>query len=443
MIKFVLLGFITCIFQLILLREFTFSIAKNELSFVFGIGIWLIACSLGSLVSFKKKAISSFFLIALFSLFFGLSISATHLIKSLFGLNYYEATSFGFTLISSILIIGPLSFLMGYGFGFFNNRYLENHKTNTQTFAQFFAYEAIGIFIGGLAFTFFFANYTNPFYFILLPALFILISKKKILKKIFLFAWIFLLSSVFTINFNNILKKEFKNSKILFNIGSQDGPIILTKKSDVQSLFVNGSLIATSEDRESNEYFIHETLFAKKQIKDVLWIGPYFSGQVNEILKHSIETLDFVNINPVLSHLSQSRIQNSQKVDIHFFIDDPRAYIKNVQKEYDCIILNIPPPSSLALNRYFTLEFFQLVSNRLNQDGLLSFSIPSKRDILSPSILRFNSCILNTLDKIFAYKLLIPSDIMTILATKDKMISSAEIIKNFESSDLKTQFVTV
>jgi hypothetical protein len=58
MLIFFFLGITACLFQLVVLREFTYSLAKNELSFILAVGVWLIACSLGSLIAKKRGRLS-------------------------------------------------------------------------------------------------------------------------------------------------------------------------------------------------------------------------------------------------------------------------------------------------------------------------------------------------------------------------------------------------
>jgi len=91
MLIFIVLGIITSIFQLTIFREFTYSLAKNELSLMLGVGIWLVSCSLGSFLFKKKKTLTPVTISVLFALIYSLVIFAVHWIKSFFGLSYYES----------------------------------------------------------------------------------------------------------------------------------------------------------------------------------------------------------------------------------------------------------------------------------------------------------------------------------------------------------------
>lgn len=443
MIIFIFLGVISSIFQLTILREFTFSIAKNELSLVVAVGFWLLFCSLGSLAATKSKAIGRAFLAPLFSMVFCLSISASHLLKLLAGLSYYEAASLGFVVLSALAVIGPMSFLTGYSFSVFSRSLLAAGSEPEKIYARFFIYEAIGFFLGGFIFTFFLSSYSNPFYFCFLPLLFLPNSGKSKLAKLLSVLFIALLGIGFISNFSYILAREVGNSDIVLYENSGYGPLIVAKRASVESVYANGSLVSSSEDEAWDETFIHSSFSAHPNIRKVLFIGLASPGQLKEILKYPIASLDCVDINPLVLNLTQNNISKDKRAKVNFLLDDPYSYIRNSAKKYDCIIMNMPAPSSISLNRYFSYEFFNLAKKHLTKKGVFSFYIPSKRDILSPRIAKFNSCIVNTVNEVFNNRLLIPSDSMIIIAGNSKTIEPTELVNNFNDHSVSKDHFTV
>ncbi len=438
MIIFILLGFVSSIFQLTLLREFTFSIAKNELSLIIAIGIWITSSSLASFVRTKKSLISNLGLAVLLSLGFGACVFLAHGIKSLFAFTYYESVSVVFALGAGLLVMAPIGFLTGYAFSQFNSDAISKEADTTNHLSHPFAYEALGILIGGILFTFILSRYDNPLTFCSLPLLLIPVitanPKQKLLTAVLLMA----LSFSFSNNYIPLIKQEFQNARIVARQGSVAGPLLATEKNNARSLFLNGALVATSEDKETQEAFIHTLFSTKEKINTVLWIGPCFSSQLREIEKYQIESITCVDLNPRPKDLP-SFYASSQNV--HFLNEDPRRFLEKNKNTYDLIIMNIPAPSALGLNRLFTLEFFKAIKNRLSPEGIFAFSIPSKRDILSPSIQSFNSCIINTTRQVFANILIIPSDTMMLIASSHP-ITAQDVIKNFENNNRKARFFT-
>jgi predicted membrane-bound spermidine synthase len=445
MVIFVFLGLVSSLVQLVILREFTFSIAKNEFSFVLSAGFWILFCSLGSLIGKRAKKLGASSLSVLMASFFCFTVCFIHLAKLLVGLAYYEAASLGFILVSSIILIGPNSFLVGYSFSRFSNEYLENNAFSKGIFAQFFGYEAVGFFLGGILFSLFLSKYRNPFYFAFLPAIVIIFSKKIKIKNISWLLTIVFLGSVLVFSFPAILKQEFMGADILFYRGSSYGPFVLARKSGVESLYANGVLTATSEDKAWNEEFIHTGFSAVDEPKNILFIGPYFTGHLEEILKYNIDSVECIDANPAFLDLSAgwNRLNPLDTKKINFFVDDPRLYIRKNNKKYDCIFMNIAVPSSLAFNRYFSREFFGLIREHLDQKGIFCFYIPSKRDILSPQFSRFNSCIINTLNSVFKNIFFVPSDSMIIIASDSKPIFDYELVKNFSEIKIPLDYFTI
>jgi len=443
MIIFVALGIIASLFQLVILREFNFSIAKNELAFVASCGFWIISCSFGSIIKSPKK-IRTLTLSILISIIFSLSICLIHLGKSLIGLKYYETTNLGFVLLLSLILIGPTALAIGIAFRHFVQDYIQKNSAQSNTYAKFFVFEASGFFLGGIFFTLYLNSYANPFVFSLLPML-LLPEIDKLSKKILAAIIITSICVISVISFDSILKKELDNADILFNSGSGYGPVIAAKRSETTMLFSAGCLLASSEDKSANEEFIHMSLAAVNPgaKKDILFIGFAVSGQVEEIAKYNPLSLDCLQINPVLSKISQNSLSGRINNKINFITDDPRIYLRNASKKYDAILMHMPAPANLELNRYFTEEFFKSISGRLKTRGIFSFTMPSKREILSPQFVRFNSSLINAVNNVFANSFIIPSDSMIIIASNGQKISEDYLLENFSKLNPKTYFFTV
>lgn len=268
-----------------MLREFTFSIAKNELGLVIGCGVWLIFSSIGSLVSARLKPLQNRYLPLLLTFIFCISTIFIHLSKLMIGLAYYEAASFLFVLLSSLGCLGPVSFAIGYCFSELSRSHLARHPSSVRTFGNFFAFEAIGFFLGGILFTFLMSAYTNPLVFAFLPLLLLLALRMRLRARIVLLFICTILAFGCFKSFYTILQNEFMQATILEHTGSRYGPIIRARQHGTQSLYVNGSQIATSEDKSWNEEFIHMSLSAHPEPKKILFIGPAYGWYIEEMLK--------------------------------------------------------------------------------------------------------------------------------------------------------------
>jgi len=451
MVIFLALGLIASLFQLVIAREFIFSVAKNEFSFIAAIGVWLLFCSVGSRFGRIKKVIADQYIPFVFTLLFCFSLASIHIAKYIIGRNYYEIIDIGLSTAISILLIGPVGFLVGYCFARFARAFLQKNtagfrhsfnKNKENIYALFFAYEAIGFFIGGLLFAFFLSAYANPFLFSFLPLLFVVFMPLPKKNRFFSVIGIILVGLTFSAGYPLLLKKEFQDAAIISNRGSPYGPLIETEQFGVQSLYVSGNLSATSEDNIWQEAFVHTAVASCQRLDSVLIIGAASFAQIEQLSLYAVGSIECVELNPLLVSWCRSKLAEPLKKQIRFVVDDPRSYLRTTQKRYDCIIMNTTAPSSIALNRYFSQDFFRLVAERLRSQGVFAFSIPSKRDILSPRYIQFNSCIINTVDRIFAQRFIVPSDLMIILASGEAVFNEAVLLSRFQSRQPATEYFT-
>ncbi len=363
--------------------------------------------------------------------------------KSLLNIPYYETNGLILTLTLSFFLVGPTAFIVGYSFKRFSFRLIGEKNTDSSIYHKLLAFEALGFCLGGLIFTFYLTKISNPMIFTFFPVIFTP-EIKGFYKKIGYFVFVTTLTLTAVFSFNSILQKEFSNPEKIISISSHYGPVILTSKSGTASLFYGGSLIATSEDRQLNEEFIHTGIsaFGNPQGKKILFIGNALSGQLEELDKYNFDQSEILEIDPLLSDISKISASGKHADRFKFIRNDPKTYIKDAGHKYDIILMNIPSPSSIGLNRFFTAEFFALIRDKLDENGIFVFSLPSKREILSPQFIRFNSSIINALNTVFQEKILIPGDSMLVIASKDAATNEKMILSNFSSSGIKNKFFT-
>ena len=116
--------------------------------------------------------------------------------------------------------------------------------------------------------------------------------------------------------------------------------------------------------------------------RHVLLIGGGAEGLIGEILKHPIETLDYVELDPKLlilldPYLSSEAKQALNDPRVSTFYADGRYYVKQTDRFYDIVILNLPDPTNAMLNRFYTLEFFQELRRILNPRGIVITELSS------------------------------------------------------------------
>ncbi|MDP8259523.1 MAG: hypothetical protein P9L96_00745 [Candidatus Gygaella obscura] len=232
--------------------------------------------------------------------------------------------------------------------------------------------------------------------------------------------------------------------EITENKNSEYANICVGLKDKQKTVFVNGQPTATIpyDNTRFNETFSHLALLEHDQPKHILLIGNYY-GLIKEILKHNVEKIDYVELDPMLidsfKKIAKEELQN-KKVNIK--INDPRAYMRNSIQNYDLIFINYLVSSSIQINRFYTQEFFSLLKNNLNKNSLLVLSCQGSESSYSPELKNINTHLLNTLIDSFRYIKVVPGLTNIILASDYKINLNADyLFDKLKRREIKTSFI--
>jgi spermidine synthase len=155
----------------------------------------------------------------------------------------------------------------------------------------------------------------------------------------------------------------------------------------------------------------------------VLILGGGLGGVLKEVLTHDVTRVTYVELDPVLIDLVKA-----YSPEIHVLLDDPRVesvhmdgrlFIKKPNTKYDVVIVNLPPPSTLQLNRYYSKEFFLEVEDALEEDGVISIGLPSSTAHISLEMSTRNRCVYNTIESVFPSCIVVPGYHNLFIASKN------------------------
>ena len=168
-------------------------------------------------------------------------------------------------------------------------------------------------------------------------------------------------------------------------------------------------------------------------------ISGGLSGVINEILKYHPKLIDYVELNPALLDLNVKSLRNLQKKSVYLHPGDARRFVKNSSVKYDVVLILLPPPSSLQLNRLYTTEFLKELKVRLSPDGIVSYSLPTTSDYVSRAGEGLNSILYKTLKESFSNVLLVPGGKTFFIASDAGM--SLDIPGMIEKKGIRTSYV--
>jgi spermidine synthase len=89
---------------------------------------------------------------------------------------------------------------------------------------------------------------------------------------------------------------------------------------------------------------------------------------------------------------------------------DAREYLKNCKAIYDLIIVQPPAMTSLATNRFYSLEFFKLLKTKMADKGVMGISFAGGENFLSKEQKHFGAGLIITLSTVFSKTILRPGE---------------------------------
>ena len=348
---------------------------------------------------------------------------------------------------------------------------LNKASTGAYSIGRVYIYETVGTLLGGIVFTYLLIPHLNAvsiaFAIALLDVVMCLVllgrfwfsthKSTRILgyaSVVILFLLCLLLSSngAGTIQRTSITK-QWKGQNVLHYENSVYGNVTVIKREEQYTFMSDGVPVLTTPtpDIAFVEEFVHLPMLHHPAPKEILVISGGAGGVINEILKHSVERIDYVELDPLILDVVKKYSTpltdielNSPSLAIHYL--DGRYFTRKTVNRYDVIFIGLSNPQDLQVNRLFTKEFFTLARNRLKEKGILVTNMPGSLTYLGEELKNLNRCILKTLNDVFLYTKIIPGDGLNLyLASGTQAVFSVDndiIIERLRDRNLETRLLT-
>ena len=439
----------------------------NELCLGIIFACWLAGVALGAAITarfidrIRQKLFLYLFIFLAVCLVFPFQIYTIRILRSILRIPPGEFIAPLQLLFGTLGTITPFSIFIGVAFPVACS--LTSH-TGSQSIGRMYIAEAIGSIVGGLLFTFFLVTRYNAFQIaafagwltLFMAALFMLrFSKNRVpfallLGLSTLYGYAFF-SPLATILHNLTIEKRWQSMqpeiRLIETEDSKYQNLALGHQAGQYVLFTNGQYASVFPDEYEAAMTGHFFLVQHPIPRNVLLIGGGVEGLIGEILKHPIETLDYVELDPKLLILldpylpSEARqALNDPRVSILYA--DGRYYVKQTDRYYDIVILNLPDPTNAMLNRFYTLEFFQEVRRILNPGGIVITELSSSLH-LQKKAANYAGSLYKTLRQVFPYVFVTPGTVSTYLATTEAGVLSfdPELLGNrYETRGISSEY---
>jgi spermidine synthase len=153
---------------------------------------------------------------------------------------------------------------------------------------------------------------------------------------------------------------------------SSHGTIDVWEDNEKEGYFSGGYFFTDSAVFAEAEEQLHPALMLHPSPRHLLLVnaGP---GLVSEALKYDDLHIDFVSADQSRLSLEKRLLEGGKETmeRVRFIKSDPHRFLKHHSDTlYDVILLGGGVPENLASTRFYTNDFFLLISGKLNADGL-------------------------------------------------------------------------
>jgi len=449
-----LLGFTSIIGQVLLMRELVAVFYGNELIFGLILALWLLwgavgSWGLGRLVARWRLGRGTFALgLLLSSLFLPAQIAFTRAIRAILEITPGAFVGLAPMIWAILAILAPLCLLLGFQFTLGARLLTQEGETTGGAYV----YESLGAALGGAIFSFLLVIYLDPFQVALGVGAANLAVGAWVIKgrTAILYGLAALVVAILAIPLGRTLHRAtlgWQWHDLVFAQDSRYGRLTVIARDSQRAFFENGLLIFETQSTFPEEV-VHFPLLIHPDPRRVLLIGGGVGGDLREVLKHPVEEVDYVELDPLVVEAARRYLPTPERGELddphlHVAHTDGRLYVKESDQTFDLIIVDLPEPATGQLNRFYTQEFFQEVHDILKEGGVFSFGLPSAENYWSPEIVRRNGSIYHTLRSVFGEVIVLPGDHNFFLASDSPLTSDPLLlIRRLEERGVETRWVT-
>jgi spermidine synthase len=469
------MGFTFTISQVMVIRELLVVFVGNELSIGIILANWLLLEAAGSFVLGRKvgewglrEGGYAFFQVLLSGLL-PLTLYAIRALNDFMGLVPGEGASLLQILFWTIPVLAPVGIVDGILFSLGCILHSKWTEKGAVSIGRVYLLEALGAGSGGALYTFLFIPYLGSFQVASLLGMVNLLSgfllflksgRARKWKWAFIGLWgyfVFVNLLLFIPYSSRIIEKIsmerlWRGFEVLDSRWSPFGNVTVARREEQLTFFSNGIPLCNVPVPHISfvEELVHFPLLLSHSPRKVLIVGGGFGGVIQEILKHPVEEVHYAEIDPLIIQLIREnqtpltrREMENPKVRVHIL--DGRHFLKTTREKFDAILLNLPGPFTLELNRFYTVEFFREAFRLLGMDGILALPVPGSETYLAPEARELNLSILKSIRETFSSVAVIPGDPNFILASpseKLEPLTAAGLIRRLQEKNIETQFVT-
>ncbi len=453
-----MLGAVSQVTQIVLLRELLMIFHGNELSIGIILAAWMawvgVGSALGAAIAGRSRRVLDVLLLNAAVLLPVLLLTVT-VIRGLRG--FYDVLPGAYLslvdiIAGSLLVMAPACLLIGMQFVLLARLWRDADRSeHTGGAGKTYIGEAIGSILGGLAFTFVMVRHLSSFQSVALAGLLVAAAvlwcaqrsetsvrpARPLVRSVVIALLVtagVALAGLGTLDqwAYQLQWRQLAPDHVLLEVHqSKYGNIAIARRDDQYSFFRSGHLMFATAGPETREpqfeaqeaaVFAHFAMTQHPRPAEVLLIGGGLRGTLAEIIRHPVERVDYVELDPVLTRAALPHLPGATRAAladprVRLVHSDGRVYVRQASRGYDLVIIDVPDPATAVLNRFYTREFFGQVNALLNPGGLLAIAVVSTPGLRGGAVANRNATLHHTLGSVFGEVLPVGDRFLVFLAS--------------------------
>ena len=388
LLSILLVALCSITYELIIGTVSSYLLGNSVYQFSLTIGLYMSAMGVGSYLSkfIKRNLLENFFWVELSVGVLG-GISSALLFGVFTFTPYFQPAMWAITLGIGTLVGLEIPLL---------TRYVRRYAHLREALANVLSWDYIGALLGSLAFPL-----------LLLPVLGLLNSAAVVglinvaVAGMGLYAFRKELKNRATLTIGVVLAAILLGS-IFFTSGAYErfldkrlfqDPVVYREQTPYQKLtmtawrgkdyrlYINGNIQFSSVDEyRYHEALVHVPMSLVPNVRKVLILGGGDGLVVKQLREHykEVEEIVMVDLDPRMTELAKShptlRRINGGAMDaerLEVVNDDAMNYVMDTKKRFDVIIIDLPDPNNESLSKLYSVEFYRLIRNRLQDNGVM------------------------------------------------------------------------
>jgi len=455
-------GLFTIAAQSLLFREFVTTFEGNDISVGFFFASWFLWVSLGAIIVYKVPAVAKKLLKNVELLFlcylpaFILQLILIIQARELASVQSYVLLPISTCLVLSIIVNAPVSIITGMLFPTVCRWLEKDHAVS-----GVYIIEAAGSFSGGLGVTVLLAFGVSPAKIFFVLAFIVscsvfyvqlakirlcsrpLLKRAEKVKAHLVFIIVLCVAFCFYLQVDkglmdylrvvkwskllpaSALRGSFQTAQSEYLYGVYRGQWLTVRQ---------GSVIEAMPDESTAGQIAAIGLCQKPDATRVLVVGSGLGLCRQFTHLPQIETISWAHCDSEYVQKVAEFIPAELKIRdrrLNRVTGDVRELLTKTKKYYDIVIINLPDATSSVLNRYFTLQFYQLIKESLKPGGIIQVRIAGGENIMGTELVSLGASTKLTLEKVFSGLVLTPGeDTWFIASDSDSLTGRPGILRD-------------